>query len=567
MVLILKSKFHVWLILSILVAILFGCAGLKFSFESVYTIQDDARQHIFWMQQFRDSELFQNDLIAEYFKSVSPWGFTALYKIINFLGIDIFWFNKISPLLIGIVTTIYCFLVCVELIPVPIAGFFSSLLLNQNLWMLDDLSSGTPRAFIYVLLLAFIYYLLKENTLLAALIIFLQGLFYPQAVLLSVMILLINCIRVRKIKTIHFWCLLTATIVLGFYAFKISDFGNIISVNQAQGLPEFYEGGRSTFFHESWIKFWLTGRRSGLFPIEWQYILMSSYGIFILWLPAFPKTFPLTQKLNSKILILKDILLASIIMFILAHLLLFQLHLPGRYTQHTIRIIIALVDGIVISIVINAISRKINQALKGSYNLCKIAVLALLICLLLYPTYAVQSYPRRLGYFTGNSPQLYQFLEQQPKDSLIASLSQEADFIPSLTGRSVLVAREYAIPYHQGYYRKFRHRVQDLITAQYSLDITTIRNFIQKYNIDLWLLDKNAFEVEYLSSNSWLMQFEKVTNKAINILEKNQQPLLQKSLDMTEGMLIDSMGNQVILDRCTVFNQDNLVLLSAKCLL
>ena len=541
--------------------------GLKVSFESAYTIQDDARQHIFWMQQFRDNELFQDDLIADYFKSVSPWGFTQLYKIINFFGIDIFGFNKILPLLLGIVTTVYCYLVCLEFIPVPIAGFFSCLLLNQNLWMVDDLASGTPRAFIYALLLAFIYFILKQNTALAVLIIFLQGLFYPQVVLLSSVILLISWSRNRTTKYILFGGLLSAIIILSFYAFNSSGFGNVVSLDAAKLLPEFRPGGRNAFFVDSWWEFWLTGRRSGLFPIEWQYILMSSYGIFILWLPAFPKTFPLIQKINAKILILGDILLASILMFILAHLLLFQLHLPGRYTQHTIRIIIALVDGIVLSIVVNFLFRKINQALKDYYNLCKIAVLAIVICLLLYPTYAVQSYPQRLGYVTGKTPQLYQFLQQQPKDSLIASLSQEADFIPSFTGRSVLIAQEYGIPYHQGYYRKFRHRVQDLITAQYSLNIATIRNFIQKYNIDLWLLDKNSFEVEYLSSNSWLMQFETVTNKAIHILQKNQQPLLQKSLNITEGTLIDSMGNQVILDRCTVFNQDNLVVLSAKCLL
>ena len=227
---ILKSKFSAWLILSIIVSILFSCAGLKLSFQSIYTIQDDARQHIFWMQQFSDSDLFQGDLIANYFKSVSPWGFTTLYKLVNHLGIDIFWFNKISPLLIGIATTIYCFIVCLEFIPVPLAGFFSSLLLNQNLWMVDDLSSGTPRAFIYPLLLAFIYYLLKQNTFLCVSAILLQGLFYPPALLLSATILLINFLKKRTAKAIYLYGWLTAIIVLTFYAFKTSDFGQIITV-------------------------------------------------------------------------------------------------------------------------------------------------------------------------------------------------------------------------------------------------------------------------------------------------------------------------------------------------
>ncbi len=542
-----NQKLTLWLILSIIVSILFSCNGLKLNFESIYTIQDDARQHIFWMQQFQDRDLFTNDLIANYFKSVSPWGFATLYKIVNYLGIDIFWFNKVSPLIIGIFTTIYCFLVCLEFIPVPLSGFFSSLLLNQNLWMVDDLSSGTPRAFIYFFLLAFIYYFLRHNVLLAVCFILLQGLFYPPSVLLSTVILLINYLRNKKRSNIYFWCLLAATVVISFYWFKTADFGDIITVKQAKLLPEFGDGGRSAFFVNSWSKFWLTGRRSGFFPIEWQYILMCSYGVFILWIRHFPKIFPLAQKIDRKILIIIDILLASAILFVLAHLFLFRLHLPGRYTQHNIRIIIALLDGIVLSIIFDFISRKINSYLK---RYCNILILIILSFLLLYPTYAVQSYPERLGYVTQDSPELYQFLQQQPKNSVIASLSEEADFIPSFTARSVLVAREYAIPYHQGYYGQFRQRIQDLITAQYSVNSKPVRDFISKYNISLWLLDNNTFKIEYINSNQWLMQFRSATKEAIDTLRTNQQPFLQKERD-----------------RCTVFKQQNLYVLSAKCIM
>ncbi|MDJ0681975.1 MAG: hypothetical protein QNJ18_19215 [Xenococcaceae cyanobacterium MO_167.B52] len=547
---ILKSKFSTWLFISIIVSILFGCAGLKLSFESAYTIQDDARQYIFWMQQFKDSSLFQDDLIADYFKSVTPWGFTTSYKIVSYLGLDIFWFNKVSPLVIGLVTTLYCFLVCLEFLPVPLAGFFSCLLLTQNLWMVDDLSSGTPRAFIYCLLLGFIYYFLKQNILASVLFILLQGLFYPQTVLLSAVILVVNLIRTRNRHKIYFWCLFTASIVLSFYAFQTSDFGNVITVGEARLLSEFREGGRSAFFTNSWSKFWLTGRRSGFFPIEWQYVLMCSYGIFIFWIKSFPKTFPLGQKIDRKILILGDMLLASIIMFSLAHLFLFRFHLPGRYSQHTIRIVIALLDGIVLSVAFDFIGRKINYYLKKYQNIFKVVALIILCALLLYPTYAVQSYPHRLNYVTGKDPQLYKFLQQQPKDSMIASLSEAADFIPSLTARSVLVAKEYAIPYHQGYYGQFRERVKDLIAAQYSVDITTIHNFIDKYNVDFWLLEKDAFKIKYLTNNQWLMQFQSATTEAIKILERNQQPLLQQ-----------------ISDRCTVFKEENLNILSAKCIM
>ena len=68
-----KDKSQFWLLLSIFAAILFSLSGLKIALQSSYTIQDDARQYIFWMQQFNNNGLWENDLIADYFKSVTPY--------------------------------------------------------------------------------------------------------------------------------------------------------------------------------------------------------------------------------------------------------------------------------------------------------------------------------------------------------------------------------------------------------------------------------------------------------------------------------------------------------------
>ena len=141
------KKYRFWLAASILVAILFSLSGFSLGFETPYTVQDDARQHVFWLQRLNDSELFKGDLIADYFSSVAPAGYKALYWLANTIGIKPFLFNKILPVLLGIGSTVYLFFLTVAIYPVPLAGFFATLLLNQNLWMLDDLSSGTPRAF------------------------------------------------------------------------------------------------------------------------------------------------------------------------------------------------------------------------------------------------------------------------------------------------------------------------------------------------------------------------------------------------------------------------------------
>lgn len=545
----LKSKYNFWFALSIATAILFSLSGLKLAFQSSYTIQDDARQHIFWMQQFSDPELFSGDLIADYFKSVAPWGFTNLYQVINSFGIDIFFFNKISPLLIGIVTSIYCFLVCLEIFPIPLAGFIATLLLNQNLWMLDDLSSGTPRAFFYPLFLAFIYYLLKKSLLPCLLTIVLEGLFYPQTVLLSAVVLIIKFIAEKNNRLFYLSGLVTAGVILLIYALKTSEFGNVITVSEAKLLPEFYAEGRNTFFLDNFVAFWLSAQRSGFFPREWQYVLLCSFGLILPWLRLFPDCFPLVTKINSNVKILWQIFLAALVMFGLAHLFLFKLHLPSRYSQHTLRILIALIDGINVAILINSFRSWFEQKFTQSQPLIKNFISVGLISLLLYPTYAVQAYSYRLGYVEGKSVELYQFLQQQPQDYLIATLSLEADFIPTFAQRKVLVSQEYAIPYHLDYYQPIRQRVKDLIKAQYSQDLTEIQNFLTQYKIDLLLIERNSFQVEYFKNNLWLKQFQPEFNNAISIVKQEQ------------GLVLAKLGN-----KCNIFPNSEFYILPASCI-
>lgn len=590
------NKFNFWLFLSIVTAILFSFSGLKLAFSSIYTIQDDARQHVFWMQQFNEPDLFSNDLIAKYFSSVAPLGYKSLYWIANFIGIEPFLFNKILPLIIGIFTTIYIFLICLEIFPVPFAGFIAALLLNQNLWMLDDLVSGTPRAFFYPLFLAFIYYLLRLNLFPCLVVILLQGLFYPQVVLISATILAIRLLYQWKkliisdkgIKNSFFTSITNnkrqrtqhsssfdwerslvggnapsngacstpsvsqffyltglglAIFVLAIYALQTSEFNQVINLEIAKTLPEFYPEGRNTFFLNNPVAFWLVGQRSGFFPREWQYVLLSSCGLCLPILRLYPRRLPLVNKIDNKIEIIWQIFLASLLMFALAHLFLFKLHLPSRYSQHTLRILIALIDGMAIAIIINGITKKLSNYKK----LLKPLITVSIITLLLYPTYAVQAYEYRLGYETGTATKLYQFLQQKPKDIVIASLSQEADFIPSLAKRSVLTAAEYSIPYHLDYYQQIRQRTQDLITAQYSNNLTEVQSFIEKYHLDFWLLDKNAFTINYLQNNSWIEQYHTATNKAIALLKDRQPALVSK------------------IDKCAVFSEKNLILLDAEC--
>jgi hypothetical protein len=539
------NQYRFCLAASIVVAALFSLSGFGLSLQD-YTIQDDARQHVFWLQRLGDRELFRDDLIADYFSSVAPAGYKFVYWLGNLLGLEPLVFNKILPLLLGVGTTIYLFLVTLEIFPVPLAGFFASLLLNQNLWLLDDLISGTPRSFLYILFLGFIYYLLRQQLLPCLLFIVLQGLFYPQVVLISAGILSLNLITQKQGRYFYLAGLLVALMTVGIYKLQTAEFSQVITLAQARQLPEFYPAGRSAFFSDRPWHFWLVGKQSGFFPFEWQYFLMCSFCLLLPLICQFPELFALTQKITAKSRIIWQIILISFIWYSLAHLWLFRLHLPSRYSQHTGRLAIALLSGITLAILLH----KLIQQVAAHSPTRQVIIVAIAIGALLYPTYAVQAYPQRLGYVTAKNPELYQFLRQQPKDVMIATLSESGDFIPSFAQRRVLTAREYSIPYHWDYYKQIRRRTQDLIQAQYSSSPADFKQLIQQYQVDLWLVDHTAFTPEYLQQNDWLNQFQPETQQAIANLKQHRPLAIAQKIE-----------------QCSVFQTPEINLLASKCLL
>ncbi len=567
-----KNQVVFWFGLSMTFSIVYAILGLQKAFASEYVVQDDARQHVFWMLRYIDPNLFPSDLIADYFQSVAPAGYSSLYRIISFIGINPLFFNKLLPLILGLFTTAYCFGFCLQIIPLPFTGFLSTLMLNQNIWIKDDLVSATPRAFTYPFLLAFLYYLSRKSLLPCLAAIVLLGLFYPQSVFICVGILILRLwnwdskkFRFSQDKHDYLFCTIGITVaffVMLPYALKSSEFAPVISVAQAKQLPEFFAGGRSYFFSKDILVYFLGGR-SGIFA---PLLFAPSTLLFAFLLPFlifFPKTFPSLTNIQREIAILVQMLIVSVGMFVLAHILLFKLHLPSRYTGHSFRIILAVSAAIVLTAIIEAILSNLNKNANNHTYLRKFLELTILgflaIALLFYYPCFIKKFPKT-AYKTGEYPALYQFFQQQPKDILIASIAGEVNNLPAFSQRSILIGREYAIPYHLGYYSQFRQRVVDLTQAQYSQSLADVKTFIQKYQVDFWLLDSGAFTPKYIKNNSLLKQYYRSN--------LNQDKLVKITKDIFQSL---QQGNlpalSTTLPTCTITKIEDFTVLDAKCIL
>ena len=625
-----------WFTLSLAFAAIYGILGLQQAFSSEYVASGDGMVYVFWLRRFLDPELLSSkDWIADYYQSITPWGYLIFCRLFTTIGIDPLLLTKLLPIVLTIVTTGYCFGICMQILPVPAAGFFSTLMVNQSLWMGVSLATGTPLSFLYPAFTAFLYYLLRRSLLPCLVALVLQGLFYPQYVLLSAGVLILPLIRwkdgrfsLSQDKKDYWFCftgLGVALLVLLPYLWKSVALGGAISKVQAKTMPEFSAEGRNAFFFQGspTLKYWFCAWQNGILPHDWC-ILRSKpskppqilFGLLLPIVLLFPSRFPLTRLVTSKVKLLFEIVLASLVLYLAAHVMAPKLYFAGRYTQHSLRIVMAMAAGIALIIIIDAIlnwakqqSRitltslclflvscflVVNFYLPAQYRKKGLALLIVLVIVLalivildivfqktkqegesyfsrqfvawsstILLSSVIVLYPNllKLNYFpfpttdyvTGRFPELYEFFEQQPKDIFIASLAEEANNLPTFAKRSILVGWRFQHPFREKYYTQFRQRSIDLIEAQYSPTLDQVQHFIQKYGVDFWLLEQTAFSSDYFTgggiNHRWLRQFEPATSEAIARLKGGNLPALAR-----------------VMDSCSVFETDNLVVLDTKCI-
>jgi hypothetical protein len=544
-----------WLVLSLAFAAYYALLGMRQAFQSEYVVQDDAREYVFWMQRFIDPGLFPNDLIAEYFRSITPPGYAAVYQFMAQFGIDPLTFSKILPLLLSLTLTVYGFKVSLQLFPVPAAGFVAMQLLNQGLWLREDLAAAAPRSFATPLLLAFLHYLLRGSWKAIALIIILQALLYPLLLFLSLGILAVRLAHWKNWlprftrQSLLTFALITGLGILAFlpYVISSSEFAPTVTAAQARTMPELWAGGRHPFHHPNPWFFWLFGSNSGIVPrfvppLVWLGFLMP-------WLMKKSDRFPLTSLINPEIKILPQMAAVALWLYFAAHAVILKLFFPTRYTGHAWRIAIALTAGITLILLLDLALRTCEQNRSFQRFAVLSLTLGLTIAVVFYPAF-FRHFPRA-GYIVSRETALYEFFQQQPKNIVIASLADETSNVPTFTGRSILLSREYALPFHLGYYDRIRERAIDLLGAQYSEDLSQVQQVIQKYKIDFWVIHRNAFKPTYLTTNykSWLKSFQPAFTQALTTLEQNKTPALAK-----------------VPRKCRVLRTQQLIVLKADCI-
>jgi len=493
-----------------LLSLIFALNSQISAFKNKYIINDDVRQHIFWMHKFHDPTLFKNDPMTSYARKIQPWGFNLLYYTLSHIIKDPLIISKILPIILFILSSIYIFKL-VKYISNNYAGALASLMFMVSPTFLTKMVGGNARAFGYPLIIIFLYSLIKKRFIISNIIILLQSLFYPTTCLLGIMTYLISSIRYEN-KKFHLersssrWTpfiitFLVCATLLGTKSLSLKndqEIGSLVSKKQIIDDPAFRKAGRYPVYPTEPLldSVMINIRRGVLIPeIAKDFIPLKTRAILNL-ISLFSILYLLIQTSRRKLqppLEIFQLFLAALILFKMADFLYFKLFIPSRFTQYSIPILSLIITAMVASDLVSLIP---NPKIRNGMKI--IVLIAIISNFNVNKDTGLQD--------MSQYKDLCNFLKTLEQDSLIAAPPFIADNIPTFAQRKVFFNFETSIPFFDKHWDIVKKRTYNFFNAYYAKDPQEIYRFCEENEIDYLVADYEHFTEEYLKSKEFYFE-------------------------------------------------------------
>jgi len=473
-----------------------------------YVINDDVRQQVFWMQQWVEPGLFEDDLLAQYASNYVPWGVQAIYAAAAPLMNPV-QFSKVLTVILFVITAGFLFglglgfrdrltatlVVCVFFL---FGGF------------MRKISGGLPMSFGFPLLAAYLFFLGRGQLWGAGVVILIESVINPYIFLL--------CLVTHSIFLMHNhgrnffrlvvkswgppdpafrpWSILAAntTVVAGvilmalkYVVYKSTAFGELVTRADMVGKIEYTAAGRyeltpipSVFYelYRPWV-FNLPFREWG--PVAgW-----ISVGILILLAGAALTRWNRTVDPGG-FRVFAYLFPASLILYALSSILLTRLYIPRRYIEFSLNIFYCMAVAVCLRVFVERVGLK-----RVAFPLLT-AALVILAAVRLHNV-GIFDYSAKAG--------LYRFLESTPKSALMAGNPELMDDVPTFARRRAFVTFELSHTWYSRYWATIKKRTFDFFNAYYAGDPAQIHEFCRKNGINYLIVRESDFSDKRLNQD------------------------------------------------------------------
>lgn len=456
------------------------------AFTNDFLVNTDTGMHSIWVEKYIGENAFvENDILVEVSQEIQPWGVFYAHRAMGMLMSPLV-YTKIIPFLTFLLS---CYIVFIFLNrdfgwKIAVVG----LLLMSN-FLIEPAIGFNARAFSYPLLFSFLYFYSGKNYWGAGVVMILASLFYPSALLIScgmvgvyhVLYLLMN--RKFDLDKTQLIAMGSAAAVCAVLLLTKSHsleanpiIGEMYSKAEMLNMEELGKEGR--------VK--ILPQLAPIHTMSWNYLKRA----------LFPKLFLLVSlaylgfvvvnrnKLTRLDYLLISLMIAGFVLFITARIILFKLFIPVRYLQYTYLIFwyMVLIRGLSL-----IKSRVDTQPIIFAGALAIGAYLSF-----------IHFSPREANlYDYSEYAGVYEKVKTLEPNIMIAGPAMVCDEIPFFSERSVLISYETShLIYYNKYWPEIKQRYFDFYGAYSSSNPDELQAFIEQYDIDYIIIDKNYFKGE-----------------------------------------------------------------------
>ena len=508
------------------------------------TFQTDALIHEFWMRRFQDPELLADPLTEALLATgYAPPGFVFLYRVASYV-VDPVAFGELLPLVLVPLSVWFLFqIVRAHSAWRPAAWIASALFLFP--WEIHRFSGGHPRAFAQPLVLLTVFLLVRGWYVAAAVVPVVGVLLYPPAGLVALALVLLAAVGPRPLRVDlrrTGWGGLSA---IGVAAVTLvprlvtADPPELVTAAEARRYPEFGPRGQMEFFEPSILEF-LSDNYSGFNLLSAGSILAVAAIVLLVVRPR-----------NATLLRWEvwSLPIASLALFTAAHVLLFRLYLPHRYTYPLLpffAIAIALslrptfatlaararplllpaaailpfgltvlaltlfplgprvslselaswledarfylAGGFAVGLVAGGVAATAGRRRENARRAAGAAA-AVLAGTVLVAHVAFAGGARSPGANTCRNKALYEYLGAVSKDAIVAGHPVTLSCIPIAARRPVVISRKLYQPWEARYFAEIRERMFATIDAYYGSSVADVTRLRTRYRADYLVVE------------------------------------------------------------------------------